>query len=169
MQARKWIAVVVAIGVSVAAIVYWHWRQDAPRRACLDTATQLCSALNSGDTTKLLETVALPDALLGRTAAEQSEFLRKALADEISPEGLAMLRRDGQFGPLTNIFPAEATQWASQAGVNVGNCVAFKLERPGLRAELVLAGPSSLNSQPSTAFRIVRCNNIKQLAEAHQP
>jgi hypothetical protein len=39
-------------------------------------------------------------AVSGKTAAEQTEFLCKALADEISPEGLAVLKRDGQFGSL---------------------------------------------------------------------
>lgn len=115
----------------------------------------------------LRDVLVLPFALQGRTDAEQTEFLRKALADEISPAGLAVLKRDGQFGPLTNIFPAEAATWTQQAGVNVGDCVAFKLERNGVRAEVVLVGEGS-RGDAKTTFRIVRCNNVKQLA-AIQP
>ena len=66
------------------------------------------------------------------------------------------------------MFPAEAEGWARQAGVNPDDCVAFKLDRNGLRAEVVLLKPSTLGSQSSTpepSHRIVRVNNVKQMAE----
>ncbi len=100
-------------------------------------------------------------------APEQAEFLTKALADEISPEGLAVLQREGSFGPLATVFAAEAEGWAKQGGVKVEDCVAFKLERNGLRAEVVLAAGTPLAPRLSplaTSMRILRCNNVKQLA-----
>ncbi|MBI4327376.1 MAG: hypothetical protein HY674_19245 [Chloroflexi bacterium] len=112
----------------------------------------------------------MPSAISSRTVPEQIEFITKALRDEISPEGIEMLRKRGQFGPLKDLFPIEAGGWAKQAGVGVEDCVAFKMERNGLRAEVVLMKPSTLNSQPSTAeahFRILRCNNVKQMASAN--
>jgi len=168
-------ATVAALGAVLVGFLAWRWwAQDTPRRHSIHALKSLHAALDSADGNALLNSVALPSALQGRTSAEQFEFLQKALRDEISDEGLAVLRRDGTFGALTNLFPAEAEQWARQAGVNPGDCVAFKLERHGLRAEVVLARPSTLNSlarrneaetaQPSTSFRFVRCNNVKQLA-----
>jgi len=163
MKIQKWIWSAGLLMFLVAAVVVWRWRQDAPRRACLDTAAQLQTAIQSGDTAKLLQTVALPEALLGRTEAEQSEFLRKALAEELSPEGLVLLQRKGAFGPLQEVLPAEAQDWAAKAGVRVADCVAFRLEHGGGRACRTRLG-QTINSQPSTAPRILRCNNVKQLA-----
>jgi hypothetical protein len=91
--------------------------------------------------------------------AEQTEFLTKALRDEISPEGLAVLRREGKFGALTDLFPQEAKTWAAQAGVKPEDCVAFRMERDNIRAEVVLV-------REGEVYRVVRCNNVKQLAAA---
>ncbi len=149
----------------VAGGVWLWWKKDEPRRTALAPLQNLANALHRGDSTKLLEAVSIPEAIRGRTTAEQAEFLNKALRDEISPEGLKVLRREGEFGSLTNLFPAEAKIWAEQAGVNPEDCVAFKLERNGLRAEVVLAYDSALRA-PNSALKIVRCNNVKQLAAA---
>jgi len=148
--------------VLLAAVLYWRWTQDAPRRESLAALTQLDTALHSGDRAELLHLVVMPTAIQGRTAPEQSEFLAKALNDEISPEGLAVLRKHGRYGPLKELFPAEAETWAKRAGVNPDDCVAFKLERAGLCAEVVLYKPAN----PESPCLIVRLNNVKQLAEA---
>lgn len=163
-QSRKRVFIFGLVVVVMAAAVFiWIQHQDTPRKACLRTAVQFQTALQSGDSKKLLEVVALPAAIADRTAVEQSEFLRKALADEISPEGLDVLQRDAEFGPLAKVFPNEASSWAAQAQVNVDDCVAFKLERNGVRAELVLIRKPGEGDAPST-YRIVRCDNVKQLA-----
>ncbi len=73
-----------------------------------------------------------------RTDAEKVQFLQKALSDEISEPGLLALRRHGRFSPLDEIFPREGTNWAAQAGVNSTDCLAFRMEREGIRAEVVL-------------------------------
>jgi hypothetical protein len=156
----------VAALLVVATFLLWaKWKRDEPRRECFAALQQFDSALRSPGHNSHLDSVVLPAAIQGRTTPEQVEFLTKALADEISPGGLAVLQREGAFGSLTNLFPAEAEKWAKQAGVNPADCMAFKLERNGQRAEVVLTKPSALNSQPSTPFRIVRCNNVKQLAQ----
>ena len=55
------------------------------------------------------------------------------------PKGLRSYgMKEGLFGPLQEMFPQEAAAWAAQAGVKVEDCVAFKLEQNGLRAEVVL-------------------------------
>jgi hypothetical protein len=142
-----------------------HWKRDEPRRHSFEAVRTFAATLNSGDADALLQTVVLPAAVSGRTSAEPAEFLTKALRDEVSPEGLAVLRREGQFGPLQEMFPQEAAAWATQAGVKLEDCVAFKLERNGLRAEVVLLKLSSIERPASgIAYRILRCNNVKQLA-----
>jgi hypothetical protein len=128
-----------------------------PRRFAIQTLGQLDTALRTGNSPDLLKLICTPAAIQGRTAPEQAQFLTKTLADEISPEGLTVLQREGSFGPLTNLFSAEAGKWAKQAGAKPEDCVAFKMERAGIRAEVVLL-------RAGQTFRIVRCNNVKQMA-----
>ena len=156
----------LAVAIVVTAVCWWV--HDAPRRQSLASLVRLDNALHSGGHAELLDLIVLPAAVQGRTAPEQSEFLVKALNDEISPEGLAVLRKSGDYGPLRKLFPAEAEIWGKQAGVNPDECVAFKLERHGLRAEVDLvpdSPPATGHSSPG--FRIVRLNNVKQLADTN--
>jgi hypothetical protein len=158
----------VALGVALAAGAFWwlHWKREAPRRASLEALAQLDTNLRTGSAEELLNLLVLPQALASRTRAEQTDFLRKVLRDEISPEGIEALRQHGTFGPLREVFPQEAEGWAHQAGVKPEDCVAFKLERSNaFRAEVVLVMPSTAAAQPSTPFRILRCNNVKELAD----
>lgn len=151
---------VLAVGLAAFALALflWHnWKKDEPRRHSFQAVQTFAAALNSGDADALLQTVVLPAAVSGRTSAEQTEFLTKALRDEISPEGLAVLRRQGKFGALTDLFPVEAKTWAEQAGVKPEDCVAFRMERDNIRAEVVLV-------REGETYRIARCNNVKQLA-----
>lgn len=161
------IALLVVALMTIAAC--W-WVHDTPRRQSLASLTRLDNALHSANRAGLLDLLVIPAAVQSRTAPEQSEFLVKALNEEISPEGLAALRKRGDYGPLRELFPAEAETWAKQAGVNPDECVAFKLERQGLRAEVVLVRPSIVNTQISTrepSYRIVRLNNVKQMADTN--
>ena len=154
--------------VLVSGFLWYKWKQDEPRRNCIQTLGQLDAALRTGNSPDLLKLICTPAAIQGRTAPEQAEFLTKALADEISREGLAVLQREGSFGPLTNLFPVEAENWTKQADVKPEDCVAFKLERKGLRAEVVLAREPDVGGQKSEVgdrYRIVRLNNVKQLAQ----
>lgn len=157
------LAVMLILGIGL----YW-WRCDAPRRESLASLSRLHTALEANDRTELLALLVILAAIQDRTAAEQTEFLVKVLHDELSPAGLAVLRRAGDFGPLNRLFPAEAEAWAQQAGVNPVGCVALRLERHGFRAEVVLLKPANLDSQSSTGdapHRIVRVNNVKQMAD----
>lgn len=159
----------VAFLVLTAGFLWWRWKQDELRRVSLNALQRLDAALRSTDNGSLLETLLLPASLQSRTPAEQTEFIRKALADEISPAGLAVLRRECRFGPLKEIFPQEAQVWAKQAGVKAEDCVAFRLEQNGQRCEVVLVRPSSIRHPASSiqpTFRILRCNNVAQMAES---
>ena len=119
--------------------------------------SKLADNLANHQGSDLLETVLIPTTIRSQTPAEQQEFLTKALADEISPAGVEALKHHAEFGPLESIFPSEAPVWCQQAGVNADDCVAFKMEHDGIRAEVVLVH----NGQ---SYRVVRCNNVKQMA-----
>jgi hypothetical protein len=54
------------------------------------------------------------------------------------------------------VFPQEAPFWAKAAGVEVADCVAFRGEKNGIRAEVVIT--------TNGAYRIIRVNNVKQMA-----
>jgi hypothetical protein len=159
-------AIKVGIGVlllATGAALWMWWEQGASRRQALDALAKFHQSLLSPDPAPLLNAVFMPVAIVNRTASEQAEFLRKALRDEISPEGLVALQRHGAFGPLTKLFPAEAARWASQAGVKPEDCVAFRLDRTnGFRAEVVLARQSAVrNPQSAFPYRVLRCNNVR--------
>jgi hypothetical protein len=143
--------------VFVVGLLWVRWRQDEPRRISLNTLQTLAQALDTGQAGALLSSLTLPQALQGRTPQEQVEFITKALRDEISPEGIIVLKRQGAFGPLEKLFPADAEAWAKQAGVSPNECVAFRLEKNGLLAEVVL-------HIHEKSCRVVRCNNVKQMA-----
>ena len=144
--------------VVVVSVVVSPRRKDGqPRRLAIQTLGGLDTAIRTGNSADLLNAICIPAAIQGRTAPEQAQFLSKALADEISSEGLAVLQREGSFGLLRTLFPAEAEKWAKQAGVKPEDCVAFKMERTGVRAEVVLL-------REGRTLRVVRCNNVKQMA-----
>jgi len=143
----------LAAGVTVFVL----WRRGEPRRSSIHTLERLQTSLGTGNPTVLLDTLLLPPALAQRTAPEQAEFINKTLRDEISPEGIVALKKGGRFGPLQEVFPAEGDRWAQQAGVKVEDCLAFRMERNSIQAEVVV-------HRSGTTYRIVRCNNVKQMA-----
>ena len=149
---------IVFLLLTILGLAWLIWKNGEPRRQALHTLGHLDTALRTGNSTDLLGAISTPAAIQGRTTAEQAQFLSKALVDEISPEGLATLQRAGTFGPLADLFPAEAKNWAELAGVKVEDCVAFKMERSGIRAEVVLVRDGEI-------YRVVRCNNVKQMAD----
>ena len=146
-----------ALGLAVGAAVLL-WQHGQPRRSALLEVSKLADNLANNRGAALLDSVLMPVVIQSRTPAEQTEFLVKALADEISPEGVASLKAHAEFGPAKVLFPNDYLRWCQQAGVNADDCVAFKMERAGIRAEVVLA-------RDGATYRIVRCNNVKQMAD----
>ena len=151
-----------AIVIVLAVCIWIRWKHDEPRRKSLETLRAFQFALESQQVEVVLERLVLPQALKLRTPPEQFEFLSKVMHEEISTDGLNALRSKAQFGPLLELFPLEAAVWASQAGVRPQDCVAFKATQSGIDTEVVL-------HVHEKACRIVRCNNVKQLAVASKP
>jgi hypothetical protein len=140
-------------------LMAWFFLRNTnnPRQQAVITLQSLNTALADPNASRdLLNIVALPSGIKDRTREEQNEFLRKALLDEVSIEGVNDLRKHGTYGPLTTLFPTEAATWASQAGVDKLSCVAFRMVKNGVTAEVVIA----TNGAP----KVVRCNNVKQMA-----
>lgn len=159
---KSWRICVMVLLLAAALMSYRTWQNGEPRREALAALARLEIALNGSSAEALLQIVHLPSATRQKTEVEQIEFLRRALGEEISGEGLRVLKQQAQFGSLLNLFPDDGPRWASLAGVNPQECVALKLERVGLRTEVVLhvAGRD---------HRLVRCNNVKQLAAVTNP
>lgn len=149
----------VCIGLALC-VAGWFLLRPQPkpkeRAQALALMEQLGAALSAPGERALLDLLVVPAAVRGRTESEQNEFVRKALADEVSAEGIRVLAKEGSFGPLAAVFSNEAARWAGAAGVSVSNCVAFRLERNGVVAEVAIA----TNGSP----RVIRCNNVKQMA-----
>jgi hypothetical protein len=147
----------VTLLVILGGVLCFLWRQGGPRRDTIKILNVFSRAINPENSGVLLENVVLPRALQNQTIAEQSEFLIKALRDEISPDGVLALKHHAEFGSLEKIFPDKAAAWCKQANANPYNCVAFKMEHDGIRAEVVLV-------REGQTYRVVRCNNVKQMA-----
>jgi hypothetical protein len=141
------------------SIVSWlRWSSGAERKAALIPGISLCSAISDNDHASLRGLIPAPEFLKERSPVERDELLMELIGNEISPEGLAVLARDGDFGPLKEIFPGQADSWAGAFGANADDCVAFRLQRNGTTAELVL------HRLPDATYRVLRCNDIRQLA-----
>jgi hypothetical protein len=155
---KTWIKLVVGIVATVLAVIsgILFWQHGQPRRVALQEISKLADNLANQHGSELLEIVVMPAAIRSQTPAEKQEFLTKALADEISPEGVLALKNHAQFGLAKLIFPDEYANWCQQAGVDAGDCVAFKMERGGVRAEVLLVHDGQI-------YRVVRCNNVKQM------
>ena len=147
---------VVATGVAIVVAVLL-WRHGEPRRDALQEVSKLADTLANNHGSELLEIVVTPAAVSSKTQAEQEEFIAKALADEISPEGVLALKNHAQFGLVKSIFPDEYAKWCLQAGVTADDCVAFKMEHDGIQAAVLLV-------HEGQTYRVVRCNNVKQMA-----
>jgi hypothetical protein len=150
----KRITAVILLALGVGLV---FWQHGEPRRAALEPVANLARVLTKPGSPDLLDAVVVPGAIRDRSSAEQQQFLEKALSDEVSPEGVLALKRHAEFGTPKSLFPNEAAVWSHQAGVNADDCVAFKMQRAGIRAEVVLR-------REGQAFRVVRCNNVKQMA-----
>ncbi len=150
------VIIVVATGLAVGAAVLL-WQHGQPRREALHEVSKLAENLANHRGSELLETVVMPAAIRTQTQGEQQEFIAKALSDEISPAGVLALKQYAQFGLAKSIFPDEYASWCQQAGVDADNCVGFKMERAGIRAEILLV-------HEGQNYRVVRCNNVKQMA-----
>ena len=156
-------AVLWFIALTVVSVLGLAWlaldrhRRDAPRRSALGTLGALQTALTASDPASVLKDIQAPAAVTVKSPAEQGRWITEVLRDEVSAEGLAALARQGRFGPVAELFPDEARRWADGAGVRVEECVAFRMERDGLRAEVVL-------HQSPAGLRVIRCNNVKQMA-----
>ncbi len=161
MKNLKRFVVVAATALTVCG-VFIFWQHGQPRREAVLAVSKLADNLANNHGAKLLDTILIPVAIQSRTPSEQEQFLAKALNDEISPAGVEALKRHADFGPLKTIFPNEAPVWCSQAGVNVDDCVAFKMERAGIRAEVVML-------HEGETYRLVRCTNVKQMASEKSP
>lgn len=154
---KTWRILAAALLLVGAAASYRAWDKGKPRRAALAALDHFHVALTASSPEAVLRTVRLPSAVTRKTEAEQAEFVRRALAEEISVDGLRILGRHGEFGPLLSLFPTDGPGWAASAGVAPDQCVAFKLEQADRRTEVVL----HLDAQ---GHRVVRCNNVSQLA-----
>lgn len=87
------IATLVCLLIAVAASLFWAaWKRDEPRRKSIHALEQLQSSLSTSSPESLATEVLLPPALAERTVSEQTEFIRKALQDEMSPAGIVALK-----------------------------------------------------------------------------
>lgn len=157
----RWITkrTVVILVAGATGLGYLSWRYvHTPRRMALSSLSELERVLGlssksfSQDSDPILNRVSIPEAFQRRSPREQAEFLRKALKDEVSPEGIAALKKQGRFGSLLEIFPEKGPIWAKQMGVDPMACVAFASGEIPMQAEVVLL---------TKGYKIVRCNNVR--------
>ena len=148
---------IIVILVCCGIFALNRYRRGEPRRNALAVISEIDRALTSSEVSKTMPLLELSPTLAARSPEDQVQWIAEVLRDEVSAAGLAELRRHARFGPLAQMFPEEAKRWAESAHLAVESCVAFRMERGGIRAEVVL-------HQTPTGFRVLRCNNVKQMA-----
>jgi hypothetical protein len=156
MNRRLGFLSVVTCLLALICLSAHQWRKGEPKRDCLAALLQFQTSLDSPDSRLLLKEVVVPQVVMGKTPQEQAEFIRKALRNEISEDGVLLIAKHGTFGPLNQIFPGRGAAWAREAGVNPDDCVAFRCDRESLRTEVVF-------EVQGQTYRIVRCNNVNNL------
>lgn len=87
----------------------------------------------------------------------RDQDMKEDLADllerrEISPEGLAILAKDGTFGPLLELFPKRGRRFANAAGVDATLCWAMSHDGAEVAAHWT-----------GDAFRIIRLDDVGKL------
>ena len=151
------IAIPIVLIAAIAAVLWWRASVRNDRARAAEPARSLAAALASGDRAAIRQLVVTPDFLAAKSPDERDQLLLDLLASEISPGGLTILQESGQFGPLSEVFPAEADSWARAFSVSPDECVAFRMENGDNPAELVL-------HRGANGYRVLRCNNVRQLA-----
>ncbi len=77
--------------------------------------------------------------------------------DEISDEGIKILKKEGEFDKLEELFPSKASRWLDGAGLDeskLKNCYAIKFE-----------GARIVGYWSGQHFKFFELNNIAKLAE----
>ncbi len=133
---------------------------------CQDEPTQQTMIKNLDQFWKLLEKkdyVAASDYLV-LPPDFKPEMLKVFIErGELSSEGLKRLEREGQFGKAIEMFGADrATHYAERAKVDPEKCYGFVLELDGVSGEVI-------GFWNGTMFKLVRVNNVGQLAPAARP
>lgn len=147
------ITVFIMVGVGFAV-----WRiTSTPKKVSFQVLSRLEDFVSNHKRPIPQELVVLPAVLADKSPSEREQWLRDVLRDEISKEGIQVLMKSARFGSLADLFPESAHTWARAAGAKPEDCYAFRMDRDGITAEVVLVpGPDGL--------RISRCNNVKQMA-----
>lgn len=153
-----WVLLGVAFVLLAAGFLIADFLMLIERRKALAQISSLVTTLESGSPGELVRIVRVPASLGEKTVAEQAQWLRDVLREEIDEDGLAELRSHGQHGPLLELFPDSATAWTVGSGVSPENCLAWRMERSGITAEVVYT-----NSPEGVRF--LRINNVAQMAD----
>ncbi|MBN2563472.1 MAG: hypothetical protein JXQ75_21345 [Phycisphaerae bacterium] len=105
-------AVAGAMLLLLSGMLLYVWfgnRARDPRLCATDVLVQLDKAIREpANSERLPAQIVLPPSVATRTIAEQVDFARKALRDEISHEGIEALRQHAQFGQALDVFPDQA-------------------------------------------------------------
>ena len=156
---RRFVTVGLLVLIPIGMGMFWFFDARTPRARAARVAAELCFALEHHSAAAVVKLIELPPAMRTKGDVEIQRQVLELLSDEISTDGVAALKKHGSFGALREIFPAEAAAWAAAFSVSADECVAFRMEKNGIRAEVVLL-------QTADGFRILRCNNVKQMASA---
>lgn len=159
-SANHLILSITGLVVIVTAVFGNRILRDRTERArAISTAYQLNEAVRHQEGDGGNELLIAPPVFAERSHPEMILLMRDLLNSEISAEGLDILAEEGEFGPLKDLFPDQASAWLLPYGLSPDDCVAFKIQRGPLTAELVL------HRQPDGGFKVLRANDIRQLAE----
>jgi hypothetical protein len=162
MHISRRVLILATIGLAVAAFFALHERilhLQSSRMRAASAAYQLSEAIHRQDGKNTRGFMVAPPVFADHSQVEKGLLTLELLNNEVSAEGLDILANEGEFGPLNTLFPDQASAWLQPYGLSSDACVAFRLKRGQLTAELVL------HRQPNGSYKVIRANDIRQLAE----
>jgi len=151
----SWILLSSAVACGVILVAAFLARQSGVlEQQALATLSELERAVIEGNAELLAQIVLPPATVRGRSRVEGDRLLLEILSGEVTAEGVELLRRRGQWGPLLDVFPEEAEKWTDPVGIDPALCVAFRLDGSESRAEVVMVNQED-------RMRVLRCNDVR--------
>ena len=152
-KARLVLVSVLSICLTVALLLIVNTPRKLEHQA-LVTLSELEEVVREGASQRLMQLVVLPAVMNDRSETEKTRLMLEILGGEVTPEGIESLRENGECGTLQDVFPEEARKWTDPVRVDPALCVAFRLDGPEFRSEVVLVNQED-------RMRVLRCNDVR--------
>lgn len=127
---------------------------EPKKEDALAVLTRVADALKDGKGSSVASDFKIPEGAPPEVV--DKELAKLYERKEISPEGVKLLAKNGEWGKLKELFPEQAERWSSKMNAPVDQCYGFKLESKGTTAEVGFVWDGS-------KLQIIRLDDVGKL------